>query len=158
MVKRLFLIVSIAVLAVSCESEYQTTLVDQENFIDKYIASQFADNTVIRNEGVNRVIIKEGSGPTIEKGDQVSFYYVGYVLTAQGPSMIFTADQTTVTIGEGDLIKGLDIGLVGARKGEESCLIFTADYGYGKNSVNIVPETSALFFQTVVKYVQKNKN
>lgn len=158
MVKRLFLIVSIAVLAGSCSSEYQTTLVDQEGFIDKYITSQFADNTVIRNEGVNRVIIKEGKGQTIEKGDRVSFYYAGYVLTAQGPSLIFATDRTTATIGDGALIKGLDIGLVGARNGEESLLIFTADYGYGKNSVNIVPEASALLFQTVVTNVQKNKN
>lgn len=158
MVKRLFLIMSIVVLAVSCESEYQTTLVDQESFIDKYITSQFADNTVIRNEGVNRVIIKEGNGQTIEKGDRVSFYYAGYVLTAQGPSLLFTTDQATVTIGEGDLIKGLDIGLVGARNGEESLLIFTADYGYGRNSVNLVPEASALLFQTVVTHVQKNEN
>ena len=56
------------------------------------------------------------------------------------------------------MIKGLDIGLVGARSGEESLLIFTADYGYGRNSVNIVPEASALLFQTVVTHVQKNKN
>lgn len=155
MIKRIFQVMAIALTVVSCESEYQTTLLDQESFIDKYITSQFADYEVTRNDGVNRVVIREGSGSTVEKGDEVSFYYVGYVLTAQGPSTLFTTDRTTVTIGKGDVIKGIDLGLVGAKNGEESVLLFTAGYGYGKGAVNIVPEASALLFQTVITNVVK---
>lgn len=155
MIKRIFQIMAVALLAVSCESDYQTALLDQEDFIDKYITSQLADYTVVRNEGVNRVIIREGSGSAIEKGDQVSFIYRGYVLTAQGPTTIFTEESATAVIGEGDIIKGIDKGLVGAKKNEESVLLFSAQYGYGKGSLNMVPEASALMFRTIITNVVK---
>ncbi len=145
----------VALLAVSCESDYQTALLDQENFIDKYINAQFADYTVVRNEGVNRVIIQEGTGSPIEKGDKVSFIYRGYVLTAQGPTTLFTEESATAVIGDGDIIKGIDRGLIGAQKDEESVLLFSAQYGYGRGSLNIVPEASALLFQTVITNVVK---
>ncbi len=155
MIKRIFQIIVVVLMAVSCESDYQTTLLDQESFIDKYITSQFADYTVVRNEGVNRVIIKQGNGATVEKGDLVSFIYRGYVLTSGGPTTLLTEDQATVEIGGGDIIKGVDSGLIGAAKGEESVLLFSAQYGYGKNALNIVPEASALMFQTKITNVVK---
>lgn len=147
-----------AVLAVSCSTDYKEELVKQEGYIDQYIHSAFPECEVVRNNGVNRVIVSAGTDPVLAKGDSAYIIYEGHAFDGGSPvKEAFTVDSTFVRIGHNDLIKGLDDGLQGAKLGETAALLFSAKYGYGKDRVGLVPETSALMFLVQVQAIKKNK-
>ena len=52
---------------------------------------------------------------------------------------------------------GLSRGLPGTRVGQEVLLLFSSQYGYGKDIVGLVPENTALAFDVAVARVIKNK-
>ncbi|MBR5099793.1 MAG: FKBP-type peptidyl-prolyl cis-trans isomerase [Bacteroidales bacterium] len=144
--------------AFACESEVRETNINQDKYIDSYISSHYADNTVYHNGGSSRVVLTEGpqGAPVIEKGDSVYLYYAGYTFGQRGPETCFVLDSGMVRVGTGDLIKGLEASLPGARQGEEALIFFSADDGYGSQTVGLVPANSALLFNVGVALIKKN--
>ena len=147
-----------ALFALACQSEVRETNIDQDKAIDDYISSKYKDNAVYRNGGASRVVLIEGpeGAPVIERGDSVYLYYAGYVFTRSGPTSQFVLDSGMFLAGSGKLIKGLEDGLPGARLGEESLILFSADDGYGSTAMGLVPENSALLFDIGVGAIKKN--
>lgn len=168
--------IAAAMLSVSCtKQEQENTIIDQEKNIDNYINSK-KENTVVRNNGSNRLIIdpaEEGS-PVIEKGDTVYFYYAGYIFnsskgelfdtnrleTAQQAGFNLTDKKYEVMVtiaGEGNLVSGLKNGLIGAAQGEHSEIIFSAKYGFGNQFVYNIPKLSALLYEVWIEKVAKKQ-
>lgn len=148
-------LLALSALTLSCESDNAMAVLNQEEKIDKYISANFADYDVVRNGGSNRVILVYGSAvDTVAPGDSVTVMIDGYVFITS-PSTQFVSDSTTVVAGGGDLVDGLGNGLVGAGLGEESYILFSAKYGYYKESVGAVPAMSALMFHTLVTQIKK---
>ena len=147
-----------AFLALSCASEVREANINQDKSIDDFISSKYADYTVYHNGGTSRIVLVEGpeGAPVIEKGDSVYLYYAGYIFGNSGPTKQFVLDSGMFLAGAGKLIKGLEDGLPGARLGEESLIVFSADDGYGTTSVGLVPENSALLFDIGVAAIKKN--
>jgi len=145
-------------LALSCESEVREANINQNKYIDDYVTKHYSDKEIVRSEGVVRVVLANNLPVTtiIEPGDSASLYLVGYTFGQNGPESQFTVDSTTVRVGKGDLITGLDRGLLGARLGQESLILFPAQLGYGKQSVGLVPENTALIFDVLVTAIKKN--
>ena len=83
--------------------------------------------------------------------DTLSFYHVG-----SGGSFDIVRDSGMFRVGTGDLIPGLDRGLVGAHLGERRLIIFTSKYGYGENAVGLVDENTALLFEVLVAAIKKD--
>ena len=145
--------------ALACQSETEEANINQDKYIDAYITSNFADNQVYYEDGVCRVVLQEGAqgAPVIERGDSVFLYYAAFTFTEKGPSAQFAADSGMVRVGTGDLVRGLDTGLPGARLGEEALIIFSADDGFGNKAVGIVPENTALLYDVGIGAIKKNK-
>ena len=158
MVKRLTYILSAILLLTACESEYQTALAEQEGYIADYIEANYSDYEVVLNEGVNRIIISEGSGSPAEEGDRISIYCAGYTFGSSGPQEQFTELDFSFTLGEDSMIEGLEKGLTGVKRGESCIILFSADYGYGNSAVGIVPEATALIFSVYVSSVTKSQD
>ena len=155
---RLFLSIALAALpALSCESEVREAIINQEKYIDNYISTQYPDNEIYRDGSVSRIVLSAGApgAPVIEKGDSVYFYYAGFLFSQNGPYSQFVLDSAMVRVGSGDLIRGLDMGLAGARLGEEALILFTSQYGYGTDAVGLVPENTALLFDVAVAAIKK---
>lgn len=156
---RLIPVLAFALLPVlACESEVRETNVNQDKYIDSYINDNYAENTVYHNGGSSRVVLIEGpqGAPVIEKGDSVYLYYAGYTFSQRGPETCFVIDSGMVRVGSGDLIRGLEEGLPGARQGEEALVLFSADDGYGTHPVGLVPANTALLFDVGVAMIKKN--
>lgn len=156
---RLILVLAVALLPVlACESEVREANVNQDKNIDTYINGNYAENAVYHNGGSSRVVLMEGpqGAPVIEKGDSVYLYYAGYTFGQRGPETCFVVDSGMVRVGAGDLIRGLEEGLPGARQGEEALIIFSADDGYGSQPVGLVPANTALLFDVGVALIKKN--
>ena len=154
----LFFLASALSAALACQSETEEANINQDKYIDTYISANFADNTVYREDGVCRVVVLEGAqgAPVVERGDSVYLYYSAFTFTEKGPTAQFAADSGMVRVGTGDLIKGLDTGLAGARLGEEALIIFSADDGFGNQAVGIVPENTALLYDVGIAAIKKN--
>ena len=119
---------------------------------------------VIYNKGSVRLIKTEGSGPALEEGGSVSFYYAGYVFTSNPSSLFATNHQETAAgagfnltddeyqIFEADmrstkLLEGVRNGLVGVRSGEECEIAFSGKYGFGDEVFGTIPVNSALLYK-----------
>ena len=154
---RPILLALFALVLASCESEKALELVNQEAAIDKYITAKYADNTIVRNDGANRVVITAGSGAELAAGDTVQMQLNGYVFS-NGPGTQFLSENVRSVVGKGKLLKGLDSGLIGAQVGEESVILFSAKYGYYDESVGVVPPMSPLLFTVTVQQIVKSAN
>ena len=143
----------------SCQSEVREAIFNQDKYIDDFISKNYADSTVYRNGGVARIVLVDTlrGAPAVEAGDSVYLFYAGHLFGQQGPGALFVRDSGMVRIGSGDLIKGLEKGLLGARLGEESLIVFSADNGYGNQAVGLVPENTALLFNVGVAWIKKNQ-
>ena len=152
------LLATVLLIAISCESEVREANINQNKYIDDYIQRQYPDNEIVRYEGAVRVVLTDTlrGVPSVAQGDSVYLYYAGYTFGQNGPTGQFVLDSGMVRVGKGDLITGLDRGLVGAHLGEESLILFPARLGYGTDAVGLVPENTALMFDLVVARIKKN--
>lgn len=145
-----------ALLFCSCESENALTVINQESQIESFITGKYADNEVVHNGGSTRIVLVAGDTLTrVAYGDSVHLEIDGYVFSS-GPGTQFLSDERTVCVDSDNLVEGLEKGLVGAALGEESYIVFSAEYGYYKASVGVVPPMSALIYRTLIREIKKN--
>ncbi|MBO4842099.1 MAG: FKBP-type peptidyl-prolyl cis-trans isomerase [Bacteroidales bacterium] len=145
-------------LALSCESEVREANINQNKYIDDYITKNYSDKEIVRYEGVVRVVLANNlpTSTAIESGDSALLYLNGFTFGQSGPQSQFTCDTAMVRVGKGQLITGLDRGLIGARLGQEALILFPSQLGYGKQTVGLVPENTALLFDVLVAAIKKN--
>lgn len=158
-----FLMLSIG----SCtKSKLELTYSNQENKIDSYISGKGDEYRSVRNEGSNRLRLKEGEGEELKADGFVSFYYAGYTFSGSvsASNMFVTNHQATaeqagweltdadyqiyeINLGEAKLVQGLKNGLKGVKAGEECEIIFSGKYGFGNENFGIIPANSALLYK-----------
>lgn len=162
--------------AISCANEdKKLTIADQEAAIDSYISQNYANNTVVRRNGSNRVILDTTSvniQDSLVYGDSLYFYYAGYVFTSS-PSTLFSTNNQTVaeesgfTLSDPDysvrkilftkgcLVNGLENGMYGVKDGGHCIILFSAQYGFYDSYVYNIPKLSALAYEIWVDRVIK---
>jgi FKBP-type peptidyl-prolyl cis-trans isomerase len=59
-------------------------------------------------------------------------------------------------VSEYELIPGLKAGLTGVKGGEECQIFFSGKYGFGNESVGIVPANSALVYKIWVESISND--
>ncbi|MEZ0580506.1 FKBP-type peptidyl-prolyl cis-trans isomerase [Nocardioides sp. MH1] len=99
---------------------------------------------------LTKAILVEGTGPTVEKGDEIIANYIGQVYDADKPFDLSYDDKSpaSFTIGTGAVVKGWDEGLVGVKVGSRVLLRIPPKLGYGKqgNSQAGIKGTDTLYF------------
>lgn len=171
MIKRVFAIFAMSVLALACTKEDRNnTIVGQEESIDRYINS-LDGVRISRNGGSNRIVYMEGSGKdSLAVGDSVKFYYAGYIFSS-GKGNLFATNHPQVAqehdfplsggieeriLDKSNLISGLAYGLEGAKAGEKCDIVFSAKYGFGNSVVYNVPKLTPLIFEVWIESIVKN--
>lgn len=154
----------------SCQKqERENNIAEQETQIDTYVGNQTADSVVF-NGGVYRIIKRFGSGPEVERGDSVYFYYAIYRFSS-GKGQLYATNndsvakvnsfpvmdslETTVLNGE-KLMPGLFYGMTGMRQGEYCNLVFSSKRGYGNKVVYNIEKNVPLFVEVWLEKVIKN--
>jgi len=89
----------------------------------------------------------------VKAGDTVSVQYAG--MLTDGTKFDSTADHGgtpfTFTVGAGQVIKGWDQGLLGAKIGEKRTLTIPSDMGYGAAGAGgVIPPNATLIFDIEV--------
>uniref|UniRef100_A0A1I8EDH1 peptidylprolyl isomerase n=1 Tax=Wuchereria bancrofti TaxID=6293 RepID=A0A1I8EDH1_WUCBA len=108
------------------------------------------DITPEKNGGVLKKVLVEGRGEHHpSKGDSVYVHYVG--ILENGEQFDSSRDRNepfNFTLGNGQVIKGWDLGVATMKKGEKCDLICRADYAYGENgSPPKIPGGATLKFE-----------
>ncbi|GHO89331.1 FKBP-type peptidyl-prolyl cis-trans isomerase [Dictyobacter formicarum] len=114
--------------------------------------------------GVQYQIIKAGDGGTVQAGRTVAFEYTGWI---QGTNKKFDSSYDhggqpfSVTVGQGQVIKGWEDGVTGMKIGETRRLIIPPSLGYGSGAQKdqsgkvIIPANATLIFDvTAVAFSQ----
>ncbi|ETS83786.1 Peptidyl-prolyl cis-trans isomerase fkr-3 [Pestalotiopsis fici W106-1] len=112
--------------------------------------------------GVQKTVLKEGSGAQPQKGSTVTIEYTGWLKDTSKPdskgnkfdSSVGRGDFV-VQIGVGQVIRGWDEGVLTMKTGEKSTLDISSDFGYGaRGFTGHIPPNSDLIFDVELKKVQ----
>ncbi len=126
-------------------------------------SSDAADTPSIANKSLTRqrmieggILVQDiihGTGSAIRNGRRVSINYVG---TFPDTNKVFDKNQSksaplTFRVGTGEVIKGLDKGLLGMKVGGERVITIPPELGYGKKGNGDIPGNSTLCFTVQLK-------
>lgn len=108
------------------------------------------DTTTI-TKGLIKIKIKDGTGRSANKFENVTIDYTGYFINEKKQKKIFESSSTkgtsaTFQLGAGRFIKGLDIGISGMKIGEKSAFIISPELAFGSNGVGNIPKNATIFF------------
>ncbi|KAF3548581.1 hypothetical protein DY000_02005038 [Brassica cretica] len=100
-------------------------------------------------QGLKKKLVKEGEGfETPENGDEVEVHYTGTLL--DGTKFDSSRDRGTpfkFTLGQGQAIKGWDIGIKTMKKGENAVFTIPSELAYGESgSPPTIPANATLQF------------
>lgn len=174
-IKYLSLIIIFSLLSCS-KAELETVYTKQEKSIDAFITKTLEANPdylVKRNNGSNRIIIKDGQGrKVLKKGQKIKFYYAAYVFSGSiSANNLFSTNHKetaeaakwevsnhnliaeTLVLNEDKFTEGLLNGLEGVKAGEICYIIFSGKYGFGAKPLASIPKNSALAYQIWVEEI-----
>ncbi|CAH9140657.1 unnamed protein product [Cuscuta epithymum] len=103
----------------------------------------------IGNQGLKKKLIKEGEGfETPDSGDEVEVHYTGTLLDGtKFDSSRDRGDTFKFTLGQGQVIKGWDLGIKTMKKGENAIFTIPAELAYGESgSPPTIPPNATLQF------------
>lgn len=103
---------------------------------------------VVLPSGVRYVDLKIGAGDEAREGKILDVHYTGWI--KDGAKFDSTEDCTkplTLRLGAGDVIKGLDEGLVGMKVGGKRRLTIPPELGFGKEGggERIPPDATLIY-------------
>jgi FKBP-type peptidyl-prolyl cis-trans isomerase len=104
--------------------------------------------------GIRIQDIVHGSGSAVRNGRRVSINYVGTF--PNDGNKIFDKNQSkgkplTFRLGTGEVIKGLDRGMIGMKVGGEREITIPPKLGYGEKGTSGIPGNSTLCFTVQLK-------
>jgi FKBP-type peptidyl-prolyl cis-trans isomerase len=126
----------------------------EEKYLAKYIKDSVV-NVVETKEGLYYTITEEGTGDKIVNGDSVVAKYSGKIL--EGGQ--FDTGVYPFKVGEGEVIKGWDIGFTYLSEKSKAVLYIPSRLGYGSsgNGSIILPYTTLIFEVEVLEVKKAEK-
>lgn len=98
-------------------------------------------------DGLIYIEEKAGDGPQATKGKKVKMHYTGYLLNGKKFDSSHDRGQPLeFTVGEGQMIKGIDEGVMMMRQGGKARLILPSNIAYGGQETPYIPPYSTLIF------------
>lgn len=93
-------------------------------------------------------ILREGAGEGAKRGDVVFVHYIGSLTDGtQFDNSYRRGSPIEVTLGDGQVIRGWEEGLLGMKVGEKRKLTIPPSLGYGPNDYGPIPGNSTLIFE-----------
>lgn len=153
----LFLIVIL--LQTSCKKALEDEQASNESIkIESFISKNKWSYT--KTDGIYHVVTKSSFGYQVAKGDTIKFNFIGYTLTGlvfetnikeialkeKLNTLVRSFDEFKIIAGSGNLIEGLENGLLLLKEKENATIIFPSTLGYGSHAIGPVVPNSPLAF------------
>lgn len=101
---------------------------------------------------------KVGDGPEAKTGDKVKVHYTGTLMNGKQFDSSVGKDPFSFTLGEGQVIKGWDEGVVGMKVGGKRKLTIPWQMAYGESgSGDKIPPKAALKFDIELLEIENKK-
>lgn len=127
----------------------------EPNNSEKNNKTQSEGNKMVRqktNSGLEYEIIKEGTGDKPKKGQNVTVHYSGWLddKGQKGKKFDSSVDRNQpfqFSVGNGQVIKGWDEGVIDMKVGEKRTLIIPGNLAYGPGGYpGVIPPNATLIF------------
>ena len=113
------------------------------------LADAVVDATSISGE-LEKIIIDDivlGDGKLVKEGDTVTVDYIGALQNGQQFDNSYLRGEPFIfTVGEGRVIEGWEIGILGMQVGGQRILVIPARMAYGSEDTGPIPSNSTLVF------------
>ncbi len=117
-----------------------------------------SETPVKLSDGLEYIDVQVGCGPAAKAGSNVSLQYTGWLQSTGkkfDSSWDHDAQALTIVLGQGQVIKGFDEGVVGMKRGGLRRLIIPAALAYGATGhPPVIPPNSVLIFDLTMVSVQ----
>ena len=146
------------------EQKMESMKADQQKALETYIEENAIKESP-NADGLYVIVSKKGNGPKVEVGRRIRVAYTGYLLdgTVFDSSNNDVAQQNGLeehdalefVVGQANLIKGWDDGLMGLAQGSKAKLIIPENLAYGaKGAGEMIPPYATLVFDVEILSVQ----
>lgn len=141
-------IILVLLLAVALAIYFYVANSNKQAVVPTTTQNQQNSNNVSMIQGMKVEILKQGSGQAVKKGDNATVHYMGTLPDGlQFDSSIERNAPFTFKVGEGNVIKGWDLGVEGMKVGEKRKLTIPSELAYGERGFAIIPPSVALTFE-----------
>ncbi|MBK7873802.1 MAG: FKBP-type peptidyl-prolyl cis-trans isomerase [Saprospiraceae bacterium] len=121
--------------------------------LDQYKAGQLGNKLKTTSSGLKYMVLEEGAGPKIQKGNMVGVHYYGILLDGTMFDNSFNRGSPYVfPLGQGSVIGGWDEGIALLKEGDKAVLFIPSQLGYGDEGSGAIPPGAELVF-----YVEPGK-
>ena len=98
--------------------------------------------------GLQFIDVVVGNGPEARNGQRVTVHYTGWLKNGtKFDSSVDRGQPFVFGLGQGQVIKGWDLGVAGMKVGGKRRLIIPADLGYGaRGAPGAIPPNAQLIF------------
>ncbi len=98
--------------------------------------------------GIEIYDLKIGTGAEAAPGTTVKAHYIGTLADgSQFDSSLERGEPYEFKLGNGSVIKGLDLGVVGMKVGGIRQLVISPELGFGPQAIGSIPANATLTFQ-----------
>lgn len=138
-------------------------LFDSEQSANEFARQVGFTKVKIYGSNLTSLIIQDlnfGDGNEIDNGDSVELKYTGWLMNNFSYGEIFDTNENSdkflrLKLGKGKAIKGLEEGLLGARKNSKRLIIVPPFLGYdSQDTSNKIPAKSTLIFEVFVNKIK----
>ena len=104
-------------------------------------------DTLTTASGLKYIVVKQGKGELAKKNETAKVHYTGYLADGKiFDSSVKKGKPLEFPIGTGNIIKGLDEGVMLMKKGGKCRLIIPAHLGFGDKAMGSIAANSTLIF------------
>ena len=137
-----------ALLLTACKSaDQKSTASSTDSVAVPQKAAATGQDTVKSATGLMYIDIKRGIGKIPHTGQEISMNFVGMLTNGKGfDSSVDPLHPYKTQVGVGQLIKGLDEGLLTMAAGGKRRFIIPGDLGYGPQGLEDIPPNATLIF------------
>lgn len=135
------------------ETWMQNRRLYEENRIRHYALEKGFSSSLVQPAVIYRVE-QSGSGSPLSYGDRIAIHYSGYFLNGQrfddsqrgGEALVFELGT------DGQVIAGLEYGLIGAKRGEVRSVVIPSVFAFGEkgSSTGIVPPYTPVLYEVQI--------
>ena len=146
MSKKSIIISAIILIIIAVVAIYFSLPKNQNNKMEQTSNQQTPSSFDI--QGMKVEVLKQGTGEGAKAGDNIVVNYVGTLTNGtKFDSSIDRNQPFPYTLGQNQVIKGWELGLLGMKVGEERKLTIPPELGYGAQSPSpLIPANSTLVF------------
>jgi FKBP-type peptidyl-prolyl cis-trans isomerase len=139
--------------SIQTQAEFQKAQEEKKNnevkLMENFAKKNFPNATKTQY-GMYRVVLKEGSGATIEAGKTVKVDYTGKLMNGNIFDSSAGKQPIEFPVGQGAVIPGWEQALMMMKKGEKCIFFIPSNLAYGEQGSGPIPPFSPLIFEMEV--------